>query len=148
VLSVFGGKITTFRKLAEHAMRKLAPFYPGIRGDWTRDAPLPGGNMPGGDFSAFVGEVRRHRPFLPAALATHYARQFGTRTAALLEGASTIEDLGRHFGGQLYEREADFLIRTEWACCAEDVLLRRTRHHLHLTPAGRDDFAAWMSRAA
>jgi glycerol-3-phosphate dehydrogenase len=148
LLSVFGGKITTFRKLAEHAVQKLAPFYPRMSGDWTRSAPLPGGDLPGADFSAFLADLRQRYPFLPDPVATHYARQYGTRAADLLDGADTVEALGRHFGGRLYEREADFLIRTEWARDADDVLTRRTKHHLHMTPAERDTFAGWMARAA
>jgi len=148
LLSVFGGKITTFRKLAEHALQKLAPYYPQMPGDWTRTAPLPGGDLPNADFPAFLADLGRRYAFLPAPVAFHYARQYGTRATALLDGAQNIAALGRHFGGRLYEREADFLIRSEWARTAEDVLTRRTKHHLHLTPRERDDFATWMARAA
>jgi len=147
LLSVFGGKITTFRKLAEHAMQRLAPYYPGLARDWTRDATLPGGDMPRADFAAFLAELCRRFPFLPQPVAAHYARHYGTRTAELLDGASSLDALGRHFGGRLYEREADFLIRTEWARDADDVLTRRTKHHLHLTPPEREGFATWMARA-
>jgi D-erythritol 1-phosphate dehydrogenase len=145
---VFGGKITTFRKLAEQAMQKLAPYYPAMKGDWTRTAPLPGGDLPGADLAAFQADLLRRYTFLPTPVAHHYARQYGTRTAELLEGAQSIEGLGRHFGGRLYEREADFLVRTEWARDAEDVLTRRTKHHLHLSRPEQEDFAAWMARAA
>ncbi|MDA8247689.1 MAG: glycerol-3-phosphate dehydrogenase [Rhodospirillales bacterium] len=146
LLSVFGGKITTFRKLAEHALQKLQPFYPKLAGDWTRAAPLPGGDMPGADFDPWARDFARRFAFLPAPLALHYARQYGTRADALLDGARALDDLGRHFGGRLYEREADFLIRTEWARTAEDILERRTKHLLHLTPAQREEFATWMAR--
>jgi glycerol-3-phosphate dehydrogenase len=148
LLSVFGGKITTFRKLAEHALQKLLPHYPRMQGDWTRTAPLPGGDMPGSDFSAFLADLRRRFAFLPDKLATHYARQYGTRADELLDGVKDVSALGRHFGAELYEREADFLARTEWARDAEDVLTRRTKHHLHLTPAERDRFADWFARVA
>lgn len=148
LLSVFGGKITTFRKLAEHALQKLQPFYPRMTGDWTRAAPLPGGDMPGADFESWLADFARRFAFLPAPLARHYARLYGTRANALLKGAHSVGDLGRHFGGLLYEREADFLIRTEWARAAQDVLERRTKHHLHMTAAERDGFAAWMGHAA
>jgi glycerol-3-phosphate dehydrogenase len=148
LLSVFGGKITTFRKLAEHAVQKLAPYYPGLKRDWTRDAPLPGGDMPRADFAAFLADLRRRYVFLPEPVATHYARQYGTRAVDLLEGARSLDALGRHFGGRLYEREADFLLRTEWARDAEDILTRRTKHHLHLTAPERAGFERWMARAA
>ena len=147
MLSVFGGKITTFRKLAEHALQKLQVYFPHMSGDWTRAAPLPGGDMPGADFESWHADFARRAAFLPAPLARHYARQYGTRATDLLNGARTLADLGRHFGGLLYEREADFLIRTEWARAPEDVLMRRTKHHLHLSKAERDTFAAWMARA-
>ena len=152
VLSVFGGKITTYRKLAEHAMGKLAPFLP--RRDtsrdkpWTADAPLPGGDMPDADFDAYLRDLRGRHPWLPAPITHHYARLYGTRAEALLDGARGIPDLGRHFGAGLYEREADFLRRTEWARTPDDVLTRRTKHHLHLSPAEREAFADWWERAA
>ncbi len=147
LLSVFGGKITTYRRLAEHALQKLGAFLPNMAGDWTRAAPLPGGDLPDADFAAWLAAFRRRHPFLPPALAHHYARLYGTRADALLEGARGLADLGRHFGALLYEREADFLRRTEWAQNAEDVLFRRTKHHLHMTAAERDAFAAWMAHA-
>ncbi len=146
MLSVFGGKITTFRKLAEHALQKLQPFLPRMTGDWTRTAPLPGGDMPDADFGRWLGAFSQSFAFLPAPLARHYARCYGTRALLLLDGARTLDDLGRHFGGLFYEREAEFLRRTEWARAPEDVLQRRTKHHLHMTPAERDAFAAWLAR--
>ena len=149
MLSIFGGKITTYRKLAEHALDKLTPHLPKPGGgSWTGDAPLPGGDMPGADFDAYLSGLRQRRPWLPAEIAHHYARLYGTRTEDLLDGAKSIEDLGRHFGGQLYAREAEFLRRTEWARAPGDVLQRRTKHYLHLSAAEQDSFAAWWSRAA
>ena len=148
LLSVFGGKITTFRKLAEHALQKLAPFYPALSGDWTREAPLPGGAMPNADFDGFLRDLRREFAFMPQPLAEHYARLYGTRARDLLDGARGIAELGRHFGGLLYEREADFLVRTEWAQTPEDVLHRRTKHHLHMSAAEQDGFAHWLAVAA
>ncbi len=148
LLSVFGGKITTYRKLAEHALGKLAvnlsPKFPA----WTGTAPLPGGDLPGGDFEAYLRALDARLPWLGAGLARHYARLYGTRAELLLEGASSTADLGRHFGGRLYEREADYLIRTEWARQPEDVLERRTKHYLHMTPAECEGFAAWMAKIA
>ena len=146
LLSVFGGKLTTFRRLAEHALQKLAPFYPQMKGDWTRDAPLSGGDMPGADFARFLDGFRARFGFLADDLALLYARQYGTRAHQLLSGAAAMSDLGRHFGGRLYQREAEFLCRTEWARTAEDVLTRRTKHHLHMTPVEQDAFADWMAR--
>jgi glycerol-3-phosphate dehydrogenase len=147
LLSVFGGKLTTFRRLAEHAMRKLGAYYPGATGDWTRTAPLPGGDMPNGDYDTYVAALRSRRPWLADDLAQHYARLYGTRAEQLLDGASQPADLGRHFGGRLYAIEADFLRRTEWAKSAADILARRTKHHLHMTAQQCADFATWMGRA-
>ena len=155
VLSIFGGKITTYRKLAEHAMGKLAPLLPrrdeardtARNRPWTGDAPLPGGDMPGADFDAYLRDLQARRPWLPAPVAHHYARLYGTRAEALLEDARGVPDLGRHFGSTLYEREADFLRRTEWARTPDDVLTRRTKHYLHLSPAEQDAFASWWERA-
>ena len=148
LLSVFGGKITTYRKLAEHALAKLVPFFPGLGPAWTATAPLPGGDMPNADFDAWLAGFRRAYPWLPAELAHHYGRLYGTRAHALLEGCTSPADLGRHFGARLHEREARYLIEHEWALAAEDVLERRTKHGLHLSPEERAAFAAWMTDQA
>ena len=144
MLSVFGGKITTYRKLAEHALEKLKPFFPEMREGWTAKAPLPGGDMPDADFERFFAELRRANPWLPEALTHHYARLYGTRTRDVLNGARDITGLGRHFGGLLYECEIDYLRRAEWAKTAEDVLDRRTKHGLHITPQERAEVARFM----
>ena len=145
LLSVFGGKITTYRKLAEHALDKLAPFYPGLGPAWTAATPMPGGDMPDADFDRWLAGLRRAHPWLPEALALHYGRLYGTRAEALLDGARGLADLGRQFGASLYEREVRFLQREEWAETAEDILERRTKHGLHLTPAQTAAFGQWLS---
>ena len=144
MLSVFGGKITTYRRLAEHALEKLSPYLPQMRGVWTERAALPGGDIPGADFALFLEELRRRRPWLPQDVAHGYARRYGTRVDNLLNGAKSISDLGRPFGGTLYEREARFLSEEEWATDAEDILERRTKHALHLTQKERGEFTAWF----
>lgn len=145
LLHVFGGKITTFRKLAEHALQKLSPCFPTMGPDWTRSATLPGGDMEGADFAGFLEQVKARWPWLPQPLRQHYARLYGTRMEKLLEHASEIADLGRHFGGQLYEAEARYLVAHEWAQQAEDVLWRRTKHQLHLNEAQRAAFTRWFT---
>ena len=137
MLSVFGGKITTYRKLAEHALEKLKPFFPDMTGAWTAAAPLPGGDMPGADFERFLAQLQTTQPWLPEDLAHHYARLYGTRTTDLLNGARDLAGLGQHFGGLLYQAEIDYLRKAEWARTAEDVLDRRTKHGLHITPGQR-----------
>jgi glycerol-3-phosphate dehydrogenase len=145
LLSIFGGKITTYRKLAEHALSRLAAWFPTMHGACTAGAPLPGGNIPG-PFPYFVLDLERDYPALPKPLVHHYARLYGTRARELLGSAHTCEDLGRHFGGSFYECEASFLRETEWATNAADFLDRRTKHGLHLTPAQRFAFEADISK--
>jgi glycerol-3-phosphate dehydrogenase len=145
MLSVFGGKITTYRKLAEHALDRLKPFFPAMGQPWTAKAPLPGGDLPGADFGRFQAMLQARHPWLPAGLGRHYARLYGSRAERLLEGAAGVADLGRHFGGLLYEREVAYLRRVEWAETAADMLERRTKHHLHLTADERRAFEAWCA---
>ncbi len=144
MLSIFGGKITTYRKLAEHALDRLAPFLPQASRPWTAAAPLPGGDIAEADFASFLQDLERRQPWLPAALAQHYGRLYGSRVDRLLAGAEGLADLGRHFGGHLYEREARYLIEQEWARSTEDILERRSKHGLHLSAEQRAGFAAWL----
>ena len=144
VLSVFGGKITTYRKLAEHALDKLTPFFPHMTGAWTARHALPGGDLPAGEFEPWLEAWAARHAWLPHDLARHYARLYGSRADALLGGANSIGDLGRHFGGLLYEREARFLRNCEWAETTADVLERRTKHGLHLTEERRAAFELWL----
>ena len=145
MLSVFGGKITTYRKLAEHALDKLKPYFPNMGPAWTERAVLPGGELPGADFEAWLAGLRARYIWLPPDIALGYARRYGARADALIDGAKSLTDLGRHFGGGLYEREARFLMAEEWATSAEDIVTRRTKHALHMTHAQREVFAAWMA---
>lgn len=138
IISAFGGKITTFRKLAEHGMQRLKPYFSNMGSDWTETAPLPGGNFPEDDFGKWYGGFCSSRPWLPRRLAEHFARNFGTDAEQLLGNCNCLEDLGRHFGAQCYQREIDWLLNNEWAITGEDVLTRRTRHHLFLTKEQRD----------
>ena len=135
VLSVFGGKITTYRRLAEHALEKLRPFLPGVPGPWTGAAPLPGGDMPGADFDAFLARVQVEKPWLPPSLARRLARAYGTRVERLFGGAKRLDELGEDFGAGLTEREVTYLIETEWARTPEDILWRRSKLGLHGGPA-------------
>ena len=147
LLSIFGGKITTYRRLAEQALDKLKPFLPHMTGAWTDKAPLPGGDLGEPTFDAFVAALRRRRPWLPEALALGYARRYGSRVEAMLSDAASVADLGRSFGGGLFECEARFLGEREWARTAEDVLERRTKAYLHMSAAERAAFEAWFAGA-
>ncbi|MGJ5207894.1 glycerol-3-phosphate dehydrogenase [Bradyrhizobium sp. HKCCYLR20261] len=139
LLSIFGGKITTFRKLAEHAMDRLALWFPQMAPAWTAGACLPGGDL-GAPFTQFLAELGADYPLLPPETVAHYARLYGSCARELLGAARRTDDLGRHFGGTFYERELAYLREREWAVTAADVLDRRTKHGLHLTRAQREAF--------
>ena len=141
LLSVFGGKLTTYRRLAEEALDLLAPHLGGVRPVWTANAVLPGGDMVNADFDAFLSDLQRHYPWLPDALRQRYARAYGTRVHRLLNGAAAPADLGRDLGGGLYEAEVDYLVKHEWARTPEDVLWRRTKLGLHAGPAAAQRLA-------
>jgi glycerol-3-phosphate dehydrogenase len=147
MLSVFGGKITTYRKLAEHAMAELTAVFPKMKAAWTARAPLPGGEFPDADFTAFLAEWQRRHAWLPPDLARHYARLYGTRADEVVGNVRSLSGLGRHFGGLLYEREARYLRDAEWAQTAEDILHRRTKHGLHLDRSVREAFENWLRAA-
>jgi glycerol-3-phosphate dehydrogenase len=148
LLSIFGGKITTYRKLAEHALQKLKPEFPAMKGDWTAGAPLPGGDMAGADFANFLAEFRRRHTWLPGDASEHYARLYGTRAGRIIGDAKSLSGLGRHFGGLLYEAEIAYLRMHEWAVTADDLLLRRTKHGLHLSAAEQRAVSDYMSTIA
>ena len=141
VLSVFGGKITTYRRLAEHALAELAPFFPAMGKPWTRGALLPGGDMPEGGRAAFLESLAHGYPELPSELLRGVARRHGTRALLVLGGARTLRELGEDFGGGLTERELTWLVDHEWARTADDVLWRRTKCGLGMTPQQRERVA-------
>ncbi|WP_138464615.1 glycerol-3-phosphate dehydrogenase [Poseidonocella sp. HB161398] len=144
LLSAFGGKLTTYRKLSEAALEKLRPVFPAMTGPWTETAPLPGGDLPDADFAAWFEGFRARHAWLPEPLARHYARCYGTRAEQMLDGAGAMADLGRHFGGLFYAREAEWLRATEWAVTAEDMLVRRTKHYLSMTAAEQAAVGDWL----
>ncbi len=142
LLSVFGGKITTYRRLAEEACAMLAPFFPGMKEDWTRTEPLPGGNVR--HYNGFRDEMHaQYRP-LGRELVEGIVRRHGNRATKVLGEAASLEALGRNFGAGLTEREIEYFIAEEWAANAEDVLWRRTKCGLHMTGPQRDAVEAFM----
>lgn len=143
LLSIYGGKITTSRKLAEHALQKLAPYYPKAGDDWTAKAQLPGGDFAADDFAGFVAEQAARYPDVPDDILHHLCRAYGTRITLVL-GRGPEVDLGQHFGAQLTEAEARYLRAHEWARTAGDVLFRRTKLGLHLSEAEREAFTDWF----
>ncbi|WP_060512712.1 glycerol-3-phosphate dehydrogenase [Pseudomonas sp. NBRC 111124] len=134
LLSVFGGKLTTYRKLAESAMGELKPFFTQMRGSWTADAALPGGeNMT--TAPALVDAILSRCGWLPVDIAKRWAVTYGSRVWRLLDGVHGPDDLGQSIGGGLFSREVDYLCNEEWASDAEDVLWRRTKLGLFTSSA-------------
>ncbi|MDA1323981.1 MAG: glycerol-3-phosphate dehydrogenase [Proteobacteria bacterium] len=144
ILSIFGGKITTYRCLAEEALEKLSPFFPNMGRPWTRKGFLPGGNLPGGAMEAFLDDLFRRYPKLEQGLITQLAQRHGSIATDILGDAGAMDDLGQRIGDGLYEREIDYFKRQEWARTAEDILWRRTKAGLHLAPADREGAAAMI----
>ena len=145
LLSVFGGKITTYRRLAEDAVNLLAPSL-GLRAPpWTETATLPGGDLPQGSFAVFLRTVERRYPWLPVALVQRYAHAYGTRIERVLGSAGALADLGAEIVPGLYEREAEYLCREEFARIAEDILWRRTKLGLHLGEQGARPLELWLA---
>ena len=142
VLSIYGGKITTYRKLAEAALADLAPYFPGLKPAWTATEALPGGDLPKGDRAALLASLCARYPAIPVDLLRPLARRHGTLAASVLGDASRPEDLGEAFGGGLTEREIAYLVGHEWAREPEDVLWRRTKCALPMTQGEREHAAA------
>ena len=135
LLNVFGGKITTHRRLAESALQKLAPFFPQARPAWTARASLPGGNFPHTDVAKLTGALRTCYPFLSPYWAARLIRAYGTEATEMLNGARSAADLGEDFGATLTESEVDWLMTHEFAREAADIVWRRTKLGLRLSPA-------------
>ncbi len=135
VLSVFGGKITTYRHLAKDAVEKLKRHVPALRGDdWTAQAPLPGGDFPMQGLEALKADLARDYPFLAGDTIDRIARAYGTRARVWLGQGGDAAALGEHFGHGLYAAEVDYLVAYEWATAVDDVLWRRTKLGLRLNP--------------
>ncbi|HEX3984039.1 MAG TPA: glycerol-3-phosphate dehydrogenase C-terminal domain-containing protein, partial [Acidisoma sp.] len=146
LLTIFGGKITTYRKLAESAVDILGRELGSDASGWTAHALLPGGDLPRGTYARFLRALERAHPWLPAGMRYRYAHAYGTRVAHILGGARSLADLGEELLPDLYEREADYLCRVELAQTAEDILWRRTR--LGLRVGGREcaRLEEWLAR--
>jgi glycerol-3-phosphate dehydrogenase len=150
LLSIFGGKITTYRRLAEAALAKLAPYLPGLRGkdSWTDREPLPGGDFDVQALPALAEELVRDYPFVGAGYAGRLVRSYGTRARAILGSATSMEDLGAQLGASLTESELRYLMAQEWARTAEDVLWRRSKLGLRATPGEIAALESWMQTTA
>jgi glycerol-3-phosphate dehydrogenase len=133
ILNVFGGKLTTYRRLSEHALEKIGGAIGPKGSPWTAKSHLPGGDFPAQGYEAEVRKFKSRYPFLAEAHARRLVRRYGTSAAAVVGSAQTIDDLGRCFGSDLYECEVQWLIEREWARRADDVLWRRTKKGLHFS---------------
>lgn len=153
ILSVFGGKITTYRKLAESAMSALKPFFRDMGGSWTATGTLPGGNIDG-DFEQWLTHLARAYPWVPAGMLHRMGRAYGTRVIEILGNASEIAHLGEHVGDNLYEAEIKYLVTREWARTADDILWRRSKLGLFIKEDGRyllaqlleKNLSAWLEQ--
>ncbi|MBX2885239.1 MAG: glycerol-3-phosphate dehydrogenase [Granulosicoccus sp.] len=155
ILSVYGGKITTYRKLAEEVVEMLQPGLAkktggnraSLAGDWTSSAPLPGGDIPNADFDGFLQASRQLWPWLEDELLIDYARNYGTRMSVLLGEADSMEGLGQNFGGSLYQREIEYLVEHEWASSADDILWRRSKKGLHMHESTHDRVTLFLEQS-
>lgn len=144
ILSVYGGKLTTYRRLAEEALKRLAPDLPNMGPAWTATARLPGGEIPNGDLASYIAVLSRAYPNLTPAFLQGLARRHGSLVKQVLGAARNAEELGPDFGGGLTAREVDYLIEHEWATTAEDVLYRRTKAGVGMTERQRREVARYV----
>ncbi len=150
LLSVFGGKLTTYRRLAEHALELLAPHLPRSERNkgWTGRTPLPGGDFPVDGFEALVSEIQASAPFLPKTHARRLVRAYGTRARSIVSGATSEASLGQAFGATLTAAEVDHLVATEWAMTTDDILWRRSKLGLRVDAAQVADLEAYLARTS
>jgi glycerol-3-phosphate dehydrogenase len=144
LLSVFGGKLTTYRKLAEHALSKLLPALQVHKVAWTRGATLPGGDIPRGNLESFTVEQLRRHAYAPPTLIRRMCRSYGTRIERILGEARQLSDLGAEIAPSVYEAELDLMRSQEWARSGDDALWRRSKLGLHLDADARDRIKTWF----
>ncbi len=144
-LAVFGGKLTTYRKLAETVLARLAPWLAFRRAPWTSGEALPGGGFDPGARGAELQRIGAAYPQMPVDVLRELFDRHGLGLPTLLGAARNIDDLGRDFGGGLYQREAEYFIANEWALAADDILWRRSKAGLRMSPAQREEFADWFA---
>ncbi|MFQ5749750.1 MAG: glycerol-3-phosphate dehydrogenase C-terminal domain-containing protein, partial [Planctomycetota bacterium] len=144
LVSVFGGKLTSYRSLAEKVMKRLGPALGFRRGPWTAEVPLPGGDLPAGGLEALVDSLRGERPGFALDFLLALTRRHGTLAAEILGDAREPADLGEDFGGGLREKEVRWFVEREWARTLEDVLWRRTKAGLHATQVQRERLRTFL----
>ncbi|MGB1265449.1 MAG: glycerol-3-phosphate dehydrogenase [Nereida ignava] len=144
VLNIFGGKITTYRKLSKHALAKLTDIFPKMSGDWTAGVPMPGGDFPVHGVQKLVTDLQTAYPFLDDRWALRMIRAYGTEARDVLGEAKTVGDLGTDFGATLTEAELRWMRDAEFATCAEDAVWRRTKLGLRLSAEQVSEIDAWF----
>ena len=144
ILSIFGGKITTYRELSEHAVQKLSAFFPKAGKDWTVNATLPGGNLPNADFELFEKGMQVKYKWMDTKTLHRLLRCYGTMIHDVIGDCQGMNDMGEHFGAGLYAREVEHLMKREWAMSANDVLWRRTKRGLHMSEPQREGLRKWF----
>ena len=143
ILSIFGGKITTYRKLAEHALEKLSDISSR---KWSANEPLPGGDIGVDQFANRLAQLQMRKDWFPPEGLRRLFRAYGSRVEDILSGAKSLADLGTHFGGDFYEAELRYLIDNEFAKTADDVLYRRSKLYLHLSMEEQQRVRDWFNR--
>ncbi|EOV8089362.1 MULTISPECIES: glycerol-3-phosphate dehydrogenase [Providencia] len=146
LLSVFGGKLTTYRKLAEAAVTKLAAYYPNAGTPWTKNGQLPGGDIEGCDRDGYARVLRQHYQWLPEGLALRFARTYGSNSKLILEGANSLSDLGEAFSANVYEAELRYLVKHEWVTELDDAIWRRTKLGMWLNEEEKQRIAQWLAK--
>ncbi|MEH6645424.1 glycerol-3-phosphate dehydrogenase [Sulfitobacter sp.] len=145
ILNVFGGKITTYRRLAETALEKIAPFFEGADKPWTAGVPLSGGDFPVDGVPALKAKLSEQYPFLTARWVDRLVKAYGTDAFLVLGDAKTAQDLGQDFGAHLTAREVEWLVENEFAHTAEDIVWRRSKLGLRLTKQEIEELDAWLA---
>jgi glycerol-3-phosphate dehydrogenase len=141
-LSVFGGKLTTYRKLSELAVNDLVKYFAHAGPTWTMHSTLPGGDFK--DQATLRAQLNSNYPWLPIELCARYVRSYGTLIYQILRDAKVLTDLGQHFGAGLYALEIDYLVAHEWACNADDILWRRSKLGLLLSATQKSEVAKYL----
>jgi glycerol-3-phosphate dehydrogenase len=142
ILSVFGGKLTTYRKLSELAVDDLVEYFEHAGPAWTMQSTLPGGDFK--DQASLQAQLNSNYPWLPIELCARYVRSYGTLIYQILRDAKVLTDLGQHFGAGLYALEVNYLVTHEWACNVDDILWRRSKLGLFLSTTEKANLADYL----
>ena len=145
LVSIFGGKLTAYRKLAEEVVDLIAPHLGNKQGSWTESECLPGGDIPNMDMSHFIQLCQERYPWVPADIITRYAKSYGTRLHQLIGSAKSLDQLGIEIAPTLFTAEVRYLIKVEWALTAQDILWRRSKLQLHLQDSDIKKLEEWLA---